>query len=136
MGESEEDKSSVPLILVAILVASIIFVVATLVAPLFPAGSSHPPQVIIWRENPPTIFATDRIHVKYIGGIDDGFVGDFRIVLTDGVGNVAFSRDYPKPQVYYDVAVFDIPPGTLACVNASAIDKATRTYRPIGYNCT
>jgi hypothetical protein len=143
MGEPEEDKDNAPFntILIVALAAGIFFVVATMIVPLIPTGSDHPPQVIIWRESPPTIFSTDRIHVKYIGGTDDGFVGNFRIVVSNGIGtggarDIAFTRDYPKPEVYSDVAVFDVPPGDIACVNVSAIDLAVHAYRPIGYNCT
>lgn len=139
MGESEEDQSSIQFILIVVLAAGIIFVILTLIAPLFPVGSSHPPQVLIWRESTPSIFPDDKIHIKYLGGTDDGFVGDFLVIATaEGSGNFLFSGDYAKPEAYSDVAVLDVPRdfNHLVCVNVSAIDLAVHTYRPIGYNCT
>ena len=133
MGEPENDKENAPFntILIVALAAGILFVVATLVVPFIPTGSSHPPQVLIWRENTPSIYPDDRIHIKYMGGIDDGFVGDFKVTV-----NGLASGNYPKPEAYDDVTTIESPKGSITCINVSAIDKAVQTYRPIGYNCT
>ena len=132
MGESEEDQSSIPFILIVVLVAGMLFVMVTLTIQFLPVGgSSHPPQVLIWRENTPSIYPDDRIHIKYMGGIDDGFVGDFKVTV-----NGLASGNYPKPEAYDDVTTIESPKGSITCINVSAIDKAVQTYRPIGYNCT
>lgn len=116
------------------LVVGILYVAATIILPLLPTGTSHPPQVLIWRENTPTIFPNDKIHIKYLGGIDDAFVGDFRVIYK--FSHITNTGDYPKPSLYGDVAVLEFPKGSNVCVSVFANDKAVKTYRPIGYNCT
>jgi hypothetical protein len=125
MGESEENKSNNhSIILTGILIVCIASVIATLVLPLMPHGTSHPPQVTITREG----FKTDdQISIKYDGGIDDAFVGNFSVTIDN------VTTYYTKPETGRNFYNGYHP--NFTCVDVKAIDRAVRIYRPIGYLC-
>jgi hypothetical protein len=135
MGMPEEDKGDTRTLLIVCLAICVCFVVVTLALPFMPNGElSHPPQVSITREHGPAILGTDKIKVIYKGGIDDAFVGDFKIKVSNGIEE-SHEYDAPKPLINYPVAIIEVPANEVACVNVSAIDKAVRVYRPIGNLC-
>lgn len=112
------------LVIVIIMVGFLFATFTTLIAQDTNAvSSSHPPQVTIFRSGT----FPDYIKIKYDGGIDDAFVGNFSVTIgneTDyrenlGVGMIFYNEFNP----------------TNTCVDVKAYDKAVRIYRPIGYRC-
>ena len=106
------------MVIAVVLIAGVI---GAIFLPTFPTTDVHPPQVLIARDG-------KNIGIRYMGGIDTAFVGDFQVTVN-GV-----TKTYPKPSVYEMVAI--VPAPDVTCVNVSAFDKAVRVYRPIGWNCT
>ena len=136
MGEPETNDKGFREILIVVCGLLLLSVVATIILPLIPHNEVHPPRVNIWREYPPTIYNYDIVHVKYLGGTDDAFVGNFTVNWTDMGSNITSTGFYQKPPVYYDVVQVLVSKENITCVDAKAWDKAVRVYRPIGYNCT
>ena len=121
MEEEIDTRRNIKILLGIVVALLIAFIIGSIYMPRFPSSTVHPPQVSITRHG-------DTISVVYLGGIDDAFVGDFKVEVN-GV-----TKEYPKPEAYQEVAI--VPSPDITCVNVSAFDYAVRIYRPIGYNCT
>ena len=67
------------------------------------------------------------IEVRYLGGQDKGFIGDFRITIDNE------TKYYKNPGPYNPIAMIEHWEHT--CVDVEAMDKAVQTYRPIGSAC-
>ena len=67
------------------------------------------------------------IEVRYLGGQDHGFIGDFRITIDNK------TTYYKNPGAHNPVALIDHWKYT--CVEVEAMDKAVQIYRPIGSAC-
>ena len=78
--------------------------------------TSHPPTVNITRYG-------DQVTVRYMGGIDTAFVGDFKIVHD---GNSSLFKNPGEKNIVGTVT-------SKSCIKVYAIDKATLYWRPIGY---
>ena len=67
------------------------------------------------------------IEVRYLGGQDHGFIGDFRITVDNE------TTYYKNPGQHNPVAMIDH--WKFTCVDVEAMDKAVQTYRPVGSAC-
>jgi hypothetical protein len=121
MDEPQETKGNLNQLLTVIVILLIAGVFGAIYMPHFPAPDVHPPQVSIIRND-------GYIDIRYLGGIDTAFVGNFTVT----VNNV--TTHYEKPDAGQLVAHIQAQP-ELTCVNVSAFDKAVQSYRPIGWGC-
>ena len=119
MAEEKVDPA-VRTVLIIILAVLIIGMLASIILPQIPVND-HPPQVTIIRHY-------QNIEVKWDGGTDSAFVGNFSVTMDN------VTTYYKKPDVFQNIAVLYHP--EQVCVDVKALDLSVRTYRPIGYNCT
>lgn len=129
----EEDEQRIDPAITKILIIVVIGLIGFIAVSLFfqynPGQSTtHPPQVGITRVN-------DDIKLTYLGGIDDGFVGDFRVKYSDanGKGNTTTTA-FKKPS-FVNVVFGTLHSPNITCVDVDAFDKAVQSFRPIGHNC-
>lgn len=120
-----EDEDPLRAWLIVILIIVVGFLLVTLLTYAIPRsgayGFSHPPQVDIIRNG-------SQVDVIYEGGIDNGFVGDFRI--SDG----AMWHYFKKPE-YAPGYVGSVKAANDTCIKVEAIDLAVQSYRAIGKAC-
>ena len=120
--DTEEVRNFKMMLFVGLLFA-VAFVACSCFIDIFSKGeSSKPPSVDIQRSG-------YNVSVRYLGGIDTAFVGDFRIYHDD-----TFTQ-FRNPGDHGFVGNVT----SKSCVRVYAIDRATLYWRPIGYeygNCT
>ena len=121
MFEDEKDPSikSFKTGLAIFALFAVVFVAGSMFIDVFASSkgeTSHPPTVSITRTG-------DQVTVRYMGGIDTAFVGDFKIVHD---GNYTIFKNPGEKNIVGIVTSKD-------CIKVYAIDKATLYWRPIGY---
>ena len=121
--QSEFDEQGLRKVLSIVLLVAFAFLVVTLFFQMSPSGNttSHPPQVTIARYN-------DTINITYLGGIDNAFVGDFKVTYSNE------TLYFAKPRYQGDLIGSFIQPN-YTCVKVEATDLAVKSYRPIGNSC-
>ena len=116
----ENDTSpSTRTVMTGVLIILIAFLVLSICFPnIIDTSTVHPPRVDIYRQG-------DSVVVVWLGGIDNGFVGNFTISINNESMGV-----FDKPAVNARIAAFIEPEE--ASVSVMAWDKAIQVYRPIG----
>ena len=117
-GESDEP---IRMVLMVVLFLAVIILGCVIYFPTVHTDS-HPPEVDISRTT-----GGQSIAVTYLGGIDNGFVGDFNITVNNE------SASYPNEGAGDLIAVLHY--SNYTCVDVTAMDLAIQIYRPIGSRC-